>query len=110
MGEVRGRLRSSAVTLPTIAVLAASALASCSGQTAAQQRACVDAQQNVIDQRQCTQAGGIGRYYYYSGSSSLAGFGSHISGGSFSSGAASAAASAARVGRGGFGGHGAGAE
>src|SRR5690348_9659718 len=102
MDRGEGRRQSSLVALPTIAVLASGLLASCSlpGQ---QRRVCVDAGQNVIDERQCTQPGGIGRYYYYRGSSS--GIGSHISGGSFTSGSSSGSHSAARVGRGGFGGH-----
>jgi hypothetical protein len=107
-------MRSSAVALPTVTVLAAGLLASCHlpGQ---QRRVCVDPLQNVIDARQCTQPGGIGRYYYYSGSGGS--IGSHISGGSFSSShfssssgssGSSSSGSAARVGRGGFGGHAAG--
>jgi hypothetical protein len=103
----RGRLRSSAVALPTISVLAASMLAGCSGLPGAQRRVCVDANQNVISELQCRQPGGIGRYYYYNGGSGgFSSFGSHISGGSFSShGSSGGSASAASVGRGGFGGH-----
>ena len=92
-------------------VLAAGVLAGCSHLPGAQRRVCVDPHQNVISELQCTQPGGIGRYYYYnSGSgSSFGGFGSHVSGGSFSShglsGSSSGARSAAGVGRGGFGGH-----
>jgi hypothetical protein len=100
-------MRSSSVTLPTVTVLAAGLLASCSGLPGAQRRVCVDPRQNVIDARQCTQPGGIGRYYYYRGSGSSFFTGSHVSGGSFTSGShSSASSSAARVGRGGFGGHG----
>jgi hypothetical protein len=91
-------------------VLAAGVLAGCSHLPGAQRRVCVDPNQNVISELQCTQPGGIGRYYYYSGGgSSFGGFGSHISGGSFSShglsGGSSGSRSAAGVGRGGFGGH-----
>ena len=107
MGAGEDQRRSSLVALPTIAVLASGLLASCHlpGQ---QRRVCVDAGQNVIDERQCTQPGGIGRYYYYRGSTT--GVGSHVSGGSFTSHASSSSGShsAARVGRGGFGGHAAG--
>lgn len=101
------------MTLPTITVLAAAALASCSGSQTSQQRVCVDAQQNIIDQRQCSEPGGVGHYYYYSSGSgfSSSDIGTHVFGGSFSShgssGAATAAANAATVGRGGFGGRGA---
>jgi hypothetical protein len=101
------------VTLPTLSVLAAGLL-SCSHLPGQQRRVCVDARQTVIDPRQCTEPGGIGRYYYYNGGGSSF-LGSHVSGGSFSSGShfsssssgssSSAARSAAGVGRGGFGGH-----
>jgi hypothetical protein len=89
-------------------VLAAGVLASCH-LPGSQRRVCVDPRQNVIDSRQCSQPGGIGRYYYYNGSGG--GIGSHVSGGSFTSGShsgGSSSGSAARVGRGGFGGHSAG--
>jgi hypothetical protein len=99
------------VTLPTLTVIAAGLLSSCHlpGQ---QRRVCVDANQTVIDPRQCTEPGGIGRYYYYNGSGGSF-IGSHISGGSFSSShfsssshsGSSGSNSAAGVGRGGFGGH-----
>jgi hypothetical protein len=104
-------LRSSAVALPTVTFLAAGLLAGCSGGglLGQQRRVCVDPRQNVIDQRQCTQPGGIGRYYYYNGSRSAI-LGSHIGGGSFTSGShsssgSSSSRSSSRVGRGGFGGH-----
>lgn len=101
------------MTLPTLTVLAAGLL-SCSHLPGQQRRVCVDARQTVIDPRQCTQPGGIGRYYYYNGSGGSSFLGSHVSGGSFSSGhfsssssgsSSSASRSAAGVGRGGFGGH-----
>jgi hypothetical protein len=95
------------VALPTVTVLAAGLLASCSGGglLGQQRRVCVDPRQNVISELQCTQPGGIGRYYYYNGGGSgFSSIGSHISGGSFSSHSSSASHSAAGVGRGGFGG------
>jgi hypothetical protein len=101
-------MRSSSVTMPTITVLAAGLLASCShgGLLGQQRRVCVDPRQNVISELQCTTPGGIGRYYYYNGGSGSSFIGSHISGGSFSShsSGSSGSRSAAGVGRGGFGG------
>jgi len=94
------------VALPAVTILAAGLLASCQ-LPGAQRRVCVDPRQNVIDQRECQRAGGIGRYYYYHGSSFSSG--SHASGGSFTShsgsGSGSHSTSAGHVGRGGFGGH-----
>jgi hypothetical protein len=107
VGGAARRFRSSAVAVPTLTVLAAGVLASCH-LPGSHRRVCVDPRQNVIDSRQCSQPGGIGRYYYYNGGHGF-GVGSHVSGGSFTSGSHSGgSASAARVGRGGFGGHAAG--
>ncbi len=101
---MKGHLRSSSVAVPTLTVLAATLLASCSHLPGSQRRVCVDARQNVIAELECRRAGGIGRYYYYNGGGG--GIGSHISGGSFTShSSGSSSRSASHVGRGGFGGH-----
>ncbi len=94
------RRRSVAVAIPAVTFLAASVLTGC--QTPGRQmRACVDPNQQVIDQRQCDTPGGIGRYYYYRGGSYLPG--QTAGGGTFTRGG-SKGASASQVGRGGFGG------
>jgi len=95
------RRRSAVVAIPAVTFLAAGILTSCR-VPGREKRACVDANQRVIDQRQCTTPGGGGRYYYYRGSSYRPGM--SVAGGSFSKGGSSAARSASKVGRGGFGG------
>ena len=85
------RRRSAVVAIPAVTFLAAGLLT-----------ACVDANQKVIDERQCTTPGGSGRYYYYRGSSYRPG--QSVSNGSFSRGGSKAAQNASKVGRGGFGG------
>lgn len=95
------RRRSTVVAIPAVTFLAAGLLASC--QTPGKEkRACVDANQKVLDQRQCTTPGGAGRYYYYRGSSYRPG--DDAGGGAFTKGGSKAAQSASSVGRGGFGG------
>jgi len=95
------RRRSAVVAIPAVTFLAASVLTSCR-VPGREKRACVDANQRVIDERQCRTPGGAGRYYYYRGSSYRPGMGT--SGGSFTKGGSSSARSAGQVGRGGFGG------
>jgi len=96
------RRRSALVAIPAVTFLAAGVLASCR-TPGREKRACVDGNQRVIDERQCSTPGGAGRYYYYRGSSYRPGM--DASGGSFSKGGSSAARSASQVGRGGFGGN-----
>jgi len=95
------RRRSAVVAIPAVTFLAAGVLTSCR-VPGREKRACVDATQRVIDERQCTTPGGAGRYYYYRGSSYRPGM--SADGGSFTKGGSSAARSASKVGRGGFGG------
>jgi hypothetical protein len=95
------RRRSAVVAIPAVTFLAAGILTSCR-VPGREKRACVDASQRVLDERQCTTPGGGGRYYYYRGSSYHPGM--SAAGGSFSRGGSSAARSASKVGRGGFGG------
>ncbi|MEO5680650.1 MAG: hypothetical protein ABIS47_13385 [Acidimicrobiales bacterium] len=94
------RRRSAVVAIPAVTFLAASVLTSCQ-VPGREKRACVDPNNRVIDQRQCTTPGGIGRYYYYRGGSYRGG--QSIGGGSFTRGG-SKSTSASKVGRGGFGG------
>jgi hypothetical protein len=95
------RRRSAVVAIPAVTFLAAGVLTSCR-VPGREKRACVDANQRVIDQRQCTTPGGAGRYYYYRGSSYRPG--QSVSNGSFTKGGSKAAQNASKVGRGGFGG------
>ncbi len=94
------RRRSAIVAIPAVTFLAASVLTSCR-TPGREKRACVDANQRVIDQREC-RTGGAGRYYYYRGSSYRPG--DSVGGGAFTKGGSKAAQSANQVGRGGFGG------
>jgi hypothetical protein len=94
--EPTPRMRSKAVAIPAVTFLAAGVLASCGRSLSAEKRACVDGQNRVIDERSCNTSGGVGRYYYYRGSTPS--FGSSTSGGSFTKGGT------ASIGRGGFGG------
>jgi uncharacterized protein YgiB involved in biofilm formation len=95
------RRRSAVVAIPAVTFLAAGVLTGCR-VPGREKRACVDANQQVIDERQCTTPGGAGRYYYYRGSSYHPG--QSVNGGSFTRGGSKAAQSANKVGRGGFGG------
>ncbi len=95
------RRRSAVVAIPAVTILAAGVLASCR-TPGREKRACVDGNQQVIDQRQCTTPGGAGRYYYYRGSSYRPG--QTVADGTFTRGGSKAAQDAAKVGRGGFGG------
>ncbi len=95
------RRRSAVVAIPAVTFLAAGVLTSCR-VPGREKRACIDANQRVIDQRQCTTPGGGGRYYYYRGGSFRPG--QTVAGGTFTKGGSKAAQSANKVGRGGFGG------
>ena len=95
------RRRSAVVAIPAVTFLAAGVLTSCR-VPGREKRACVDANQTVIDERQCSTPGGAGRYYYYRGSSYRPG--QSVSNGSFTKGGSKAAQNASKVGRGGFGG------
>ena len=95
------RRRSAVVAIPAVTILAAGVLTACR-VPGREKRACVDANQRVIDQRQCTTPGGAGRYYYYRGSSYRPG--QSVAGGTFTKGGSKAAQNANKVGRGGFGG------
>ena len=89
------------MAIPAVTFLAAGVLTSCR-VPGREKRACVDASQRVIDERQCRTGGGIGRYYYYRGGSYRSG--DTVGGGTFTKGGSKAAKSANQVGRGGFGG------
>lgn len=95
------RRRSAVVAIPAVTFLAAGVLASCR-VPGREKRACIDPNQRVVDQRQCTTPGGGGRYYYYRGGSYRAG--QTVANGSFTKGGSKAAQNASKVGRGGFGG------
>ena len=95
------RRRSAVVAIPAVTFLAAGVLTSCR-VPGREKRACVDPNNRVIDQRQCTTPGGGGRYYYYRGSSYRPG--QTVAGGTFTKGGSKAAQKANQVGRGGFGG------
>ncbi len=94
------RRRSAVVAIPAVTFLAASVLTGCR-VPGREKRACVDANQRVLDQREC-RSGGAGRYYYYRGGSYRPGM--TVAGGTFSKGGSKAAQDANKVGRGGFGG------
>lgn len=89
------------IAIPAVTFLAAGILTSCR-TPGREKRACVDGNQRVIDQRQCTTPGGGGRYYYYRGGSYRSG--QNVADGTFTRGGSKAAADATKVGRGGFGG------
>jgi uncharacterized protein YgiB involved in biofilm formation len=95
------RRRSAVVAIPAVTFLAAGVLTSCR-VPGREKRTCIDANQRVIDERECRNPGGAGRYYYYRGSSYRPG--QSVSNGSLTKGGSKAAQNASQVGRGGFGG------